>query len=126
VTMSDAEARKRTVLALERIADALEAANASDPLRAIERALAGKQPVKQPNGKSVITPLAYRLILRDVDRLLVTVYGARRGDTGAPMYRAIAAAGQAAHEDPIGRAVAELRGQLRGEPELLKLLEGWD
>jgi hypothetical protein len=42
--MSDAEARKRTVLALERIADALEAANASDPLRAIERALAGKQP----------------------------------------------------------------------------------
>jgi hypothetical protein len=85
-----------------------------------------KHAVKQPNGKSVITPLAYRLILRDVDRLLVTVYGARRGDTGAPMYRAIAAAGQAAHEDPIGRAVAELRGQLRGEPELLKLLEGWD
>jgi hypothetical protein len=75
------------------------------------------------DGTSIITPLAYRQILADVDRSLITIYGFAPGTTSA-MYRLIATAATQANRTPIDITVETMRRNLRSEPELLALLEG--
>jgi hypothetical protein len=114
-----ARALNRLGYAADRAIDRLTA-----PLAEAVAASVRRHAVTGANGTQVLSPLGYRLVMRDVDRLLRRIYGDRQGDTTAPMYRTIAQAAEAAHEEPIDRTIADMRRRLEGERELRAMLEG--
>lgn len=93
------------------------------PLADTVAAAVRKHAVTDHTGKPVVTLVGYRLIMVAVDDALSRIYG-HGPNTTAPMHQVIAGAARDAHRTAVEATAREIRGRLKGEPGLLRALEG--
>ncbi len=79
--------------------------------------------VETPEGQR-LTPMSRARILNDTDTALDAMFGRVPGDTTAPLYQLIVRRAREAALLPVAAAVADIRHRLRGESELLDVIEG--
>jgi hypothetical protein len=78
--------------------------------------------VETPEGPR-LTAMSRVRIMAEVDSALSSVYGRAPNDAASPLYRLIVRRAREAALKPVTAAVADIRHRLRGEPELLTMIE---
>jgi len=78
-----------------------------------------------PDGPRMTTTGRMR-VLAEVDAALAPIYGQRRGDPSARLYRLLLARASDGAALPAAAADAELRARLRRDPDVLAALEQRD
>lgn len=70
-----------------------------------------------------MTPLAYVLIMREVDQALTSIRGRFPGDRTAPLYRLVVQRCREARAIVFGQSADDMRRRLRGNPDVMAAIE---